>query len=572
MRSGKNVYNSSLSIIADSGYGNYKIRQSISINFLNCPIGFQFTDVTNNCTCDNIFKKLKFKPVCKISSHLFINNSNPLSTISRYYMAGWIGLVNLTSGTTAFGAAKSCHLFCYLDSIHNLFLVKGTDIKITNKDLSDAAPLCTTNRRGPLCSQCSPGYSVVFGSIRCSKCSNWWLLTTLAYAVAGPLFIYLLYALRLTLTTGTMNGIVFYAQILVTYNQFNLRSRNFVSVFYSISNGLISLLNLNINFNYPICLYNGMTEAWKFALSLVFPIYLMVIVVLLIIISRYSVKLSNKISVSSIQVLVTVVHLSFSSFLVSVQNVYTYSIIHLNTTDVPLHVWLRDGTTEYGSGSHLVLMIMTSLIVWPILIVYVGILLFGRLVMKINRFREYLRPVYEAIHAPYKYNREFFFPAQLLVVVFCYILFCQIHEEHFSSFCIFTMILWIIYIFSAALFPPYKASWLNYLNLLIQFIALLIAILMWYLFFISNMNGLVLAFNFGTMLILLIFFAIVIGHVLWVKGKLKKLNLYFKARYSSLCQNSKRIYSAKRKQLWLNIEDSFFDSYSETREPLLSPD
>ena len=177
--------------------------------------------------------------------------------------------------------------------------------------------------------------------------------------------------------------------MLVTCNQFNLRSRNFISVFYSISNGLISLLNLSINFNYPICLYNGMTEVWKFALNLVFPIYLMMIVVLLIIISRYSVKLSNEISQSSIQVLVTVVHLSFSSFLISAQNVYTYSIIHLNTTDVPLHVWLRDGTTEYGSGSHLALMIMTSLIVWPILIIYIGVLLFGRLVMRINRLREY---------------------------------------------------------------------------------------------------------------------------------------------------------------------------------------
>lgn len=188
IRSWTNIRNSSLSVIAKSEYSNYEIRQNIPIVFLNCPIGFQFSDTTNNCTCDDIFKKLKFKPVCKIRFHLFINNSNPLSTISRYYMAGWIGLMNLTSGTTA----KSCHLFCYLDSIHNLFLVNGTDIKIANKDLSAAVPLCTTNRRGPICTQCSPGYSVVFGSIQCSKCSNWWLLTILVYAVAGPLYLFVI--------------------------------------------------------------------------------------------------------------------------------------------------------------------------------------------------------------------------------------------------------------------------------------------------------------------------------------------------------------------------------------------
>ena len=35
--------------------------------------------------------------------------------------------------------------------------------------------------------------------------------TIVLYAVADLLFIYLLFALRLTLTTGTFNGIIFYA-------------------------------------------------------------------------------------------------------------------------------------------------------------------------------------------------------------------------------------------------------------------------------------------------------------------------------------------------------------------------
>ena len=38
------------------------------------------------------------------------------------------------------------------------------------------------------------------------------LLTIILYALAGPLLIYVLYVLKLTLASGTMNGIIFYAQ------------------------------------------------------------------------------------------------------------------------------------------------------------------------------------------------------------------------------------------------------------------------------------------------------------------------------------------------------------------------
>ena len=34
--------------------------------------------------------------------------------------------------------------------------------------------------------------------------------------------------------------------------------------------GLISLINLTINFNLPLCLYDGMTELWKSGIGLLF--------------------------------------------------------------------------------------------------------------------------------------------------------------------------------------------------------------------------------------------------------------------------------------------------------------
>ena len=141
-----------------------------------------------------------------------------------------------------------------------------------------------------------------------------------------------------------------------------------------------------------------MTELWKSGLSLVFPVYLLALVIGLIIISRYSVRLSNRIADSSVQVLVTVVHLSFATLLTSTMDVFTPVYVYTNTSDVPLKVWQNDGTVEYGKGGHLILMIVTGVVVGSILITYLTVLLAGRPLMKIKKVREYLCPIYEAIY------------------------------------------------------------------------------------------------------------------------------------------------------------------------------
>ena len=154
--------------------------------------------------------------------------------------------------------------------------------------------MCLNNREGILCSKCSTvngvNYSVVFGSTKCRQCSNWWLWTLVLYALAGFLLIYLLYALRLTLATGTINGIIFYVQVANTglYDVLSsqcYRIKNFAMFF-------ISIMNLNLGF--PLCFYNGITESWKAGLNLLFPVYLLIIVVVLIILSRFSLRLSTE--------------------------------------------------------------------------------------------------------------------------------------------------------------------------------------------------------------------------------------------------------------------------------------
>ena len=70
-----------------------------------------------------------------------------------------------------------------------------------------------------LCGKCKREnhtvYSAIFGSDACSDdCTDVYLLTLLAYALAGLLLVAVLFALKLTVAVGTINGVIFYANIL----------------------------------------------------------------------------------------------------------------------------------------------------------------------------------------------------------------------------------------------------------------------------------------------------------------------------------------------------------------------
>ena len=264
--------------------------------------------------------------------NLLSDDYNPLITITLPVttLSHWIGIIN-NKNITSFGVSTDCSLYCNFNSKYDTYIINDNNksilITASNK-LNDKESLCLKNRAGVLCSQCAPGYSVVFGFNDCIRCSNWWLLTIIVYGIAGPLLIYFSYAFKLTLTTGKLSGLIFYSQVMSiarVMQMYTKKDIGFVSLKpYSIFvKGLISLINLTINFNLPLCLYDGMTELWKSGIGLMFPVYLLTIVIGLIIISRYSVRLSNRIADSSVQVLVTVVHLSFSTLLISSLDIFT---------------------------------------------------------------------------------------------------------------------------------------------------------------------------------------------------------------------------------------------------------
>ena len=113
------------------------------------------------------------------------------------------------------------------------------------------------------------------------------ILISVIIIIAGVLLVVLLYILNLTVTIGTISGIIFYANIVSINDSVFLVNDN---VFKSLK-VFISFVNLDLGIE--TCFYNGMDSYVKMWLQLVFPFYLILIALAVIIASRYSSRVAT---------------------------------------------------------------------------------------------------------------------------------------------------------------------------------------------------------------------------------------------------------------------------------------
>ena len=154
---------------------------------------------------------------------------------------GFINSSNLDERGVVF---TSCpHGYCLPDSIN-----------ITSDDPDIQ---CVDNRTGVLCGQCSDGYSLTLGRQKCSECSNMYLLLLLPLAALGPVLVAVLFLLNLTVTDGSINGMIFYANVVAMSH--SIRYSDTSSQLYT----FIAWLNLDLGIT--TCFYDGMdayAETW----------------------------------------------------------------------------------------------------------------------------------------------------------------------------------------------------------------------------------------------------------------------------------------------------------------------
>ena len=404
------------------------------LRVLECPPGFRLSR-GGYCDCISLLEAQGI--TCDINTGLVSRPTN-----------SWIGIADYSTTKTTIGYADICPP-AYCDS----------GIRRTN--VSDPEMICTGSRTGILCGQCTSGLSAVFGSFRCKQCSNIWLLTIPLYAVVGLLLVLILFVLQLTVSKGTVNGVIFYFDVLglTAETLFRGSSLQFLVVF-------ISLLNLNLGF--PLCLYDGMSDAVKTGLQFVFPVYLWMLVMLLIIVSRYSMKLSSIISHSSVQVLATLLYLSYSKLLRTVMSIMTSAPLksgHANSTVVmDTTVWYYDGSTGFLRGGHIVLFLLAVVTLLFFLLPYT-ILLTGASYWMRYRFFNHFKPLIDAHHGPYEDKWRFWFGARLWLLVVMLAIHAGFGGTNVSLLFLLHAVLLVAFLILQASFKPFRSARINFLDM-----------------------------------------------------------------------------------------------------------
>ena len=141
------------------------------------------------------------------------------------------------------------------DVIYQLCPFDYCKLKRINTKLNESDRQCNYNRCGILCGACSTTFSLMLGGSRCSKCNEWYPLPVLlvAFAILGVLLVAFLTLCNLTVSEGTINGLIFYANIVHTTRSIFFPSDEPLTAPFS-----IFIAWLNLDFGFEVCFYGGM--------------------------------------------------------------------------------------------------------------------------------------------------------------------------------------------------------------------------------------------------------------------------------------------------------------------------
>jgi len=344
-----------------NGYG----AEFFYVAFLpGCPIGF--TKYTSKCQCDH---NLGYIGVfsCDINNRTILRPAN-----------SWITATTKNYSHNYTVSQKCPFDYCLPHSSH--------------LDLSNPNSQCQFNRSGLLCGQCQQGLSAVFASSQCHHCSNIFLLLVLVFAVLGVLMVLTMFAINFTITDGTINGFIFYVNIASINDSIFFPLHQFSYVFISIAN-----LDLGIQ----TCFYNGMDGYAKMWLQLLFPLYLILIAVSLIITSRHSTTVQRLTARRALPVLATLFLLSYTKILRTVSNViFSYTTVITLPRHSTRSLWSVDGNIAVFGMKFLILFV-TCLVLFLMMVPYSLILTFVRFFMKFRLIAR-LKPLLDAYQGPYK--------------------------------------------------------------------------------------------------------------------------------------------------------------------------
>ena len=328
------------------GKGVSSLTVNITVRKCSCAPGFMQEPTKSSCSC-----------VCHrddTNFHKYIKECNSSTQTVIRKGTFWITYLN-NSVTQNSISSYFIYPYCPLDYCKppskpisiNLGLPNGPDAQ------------CENNRGGLLCGRCLSNYSLSLGSSTCIQCPDHWYGMSIGIVIAaifaGISLVLLILLFNLTVAVGTLNAIIFYANIIYANKSiyFGQPHLTFVSI-------VVSWLNLDIGFD--TCFFKGMDTFAKTWIQLAFPAYVILLVFIIIAVSSYSSKFSQLIGKRDpVATLATLILLSYARLLQTV--ITCLSAVSLDFPNgTTSKRWLPDASVKYFKGKHIALVCMAILI------------------------------------------------------------------------------------------------------------------------------------------------------------------------------------------------------------------
>ncbi len=379
--------NATVELFAEGPCFTTGIPLTIQLQVLHCPPGLTQAEPNGSCVCDERLER--FTNVCNASDGTILRDGD-----------FWVGYDSESQGLILH---PNCP-FEYCISSPVSFKVEDSNVQ------------CNHNRMGLLCGSCPNELSLLLGSSQCDRCSNGYLGLLLFFILAGLLLVAFLLICKLTVAIGSINGLVFYA---------NVVAANRATFFPQQSNGYVDFLNvfiawINLDFGIETCFYDGMDAYAKTWLQFVFPIYIWGIIGLLILIGKFVPRLSRLFGTNPVAVLATLVLLSYAKLLRTI--IAAFSSATLDYPEGSELVWLYDGNIRFFRGKHTPLFVISLLFLLLDFVPYTALLLAShwlqawsdwKILSWLNNLK--LKTFLDTYHAPYKPKHRYWTGLLLLV-------------------------------------------------------------------------------------------------------------------------------------------------------------
>ena len=182
--------------------GISKFKLPITFEKCTCPIGFQPLATKDDCSCGCHQQIKALVKTCKQSSESLLRQGD-------FWLNSMTGI-----DTIHYLIYPHCPFDYCVPSIHSTY------VNLNTPNGADAQ--CASNRTGLLCSRCKQGLSLSLGSSRCLRCPKDWqklfIAITMGAIASGIALVVITLVLNLTTAVGTLNGLIFYVNIVASNN------------------------------------------------------------------------------------------------------------------------------------------------------------------------------------------------------------------------------------------------------------------------------------------------------------------------------------------------------------------